>query len=221
PKQTPVSKVEAIRNFGVDPILLSPDEFRSFQLESRWEEESYSFLNPWNDPMLIAGHGSIGLEIIDDFPDVDTVIVPIGVGGLICGVSCALKALKQSVRVIGVQSVECPHLHAAFQAGKPIWITPRETICDGLSTPFITDEMYPLLREVVDEVVLIQEKAVKAAIKRLALRNKLIVEGAGAISVACALSTPYEERGKTACIVSGGNIDTDKLIALINDPILD
>ena len=96
----------------------------------------------------------------------------------------------------------------------------RETICDGVAAPFITDEMYPLLRQVVDDVVLVSEKAVKMAMKHLMLRNKLIVEGAGALSVATAVEEPFDERGKTVCLVTGGSIDTDKLVAILNDPSL-
>ncbi len=96
----------------------------------------------------------------------------------------------------------------------------HETICDGIAVPLITDEMYPLLRQVVDNVVIISEKAVKKAMKHLTLRNKLIVEGAGALSVAAAVQEPFEKRGKSVCLLTGGSIDTDKLVAILNDPSL-
>ena len=150
----------------------------------------------------------------------DTVYVPVGGGELICGVGSALKQLKPSVRVVGVEPEACPALYESFQAVKGVEITMRGTICDGVAVPLITDEMYPLLRQVIDDVVLVSEKAVKIAMKHLMLRNKLIVEGAGALSVAAAVREPFEERGKAVCLVTGGSIDIDKLVAILNEPSL-
>jgi threonine dehydratase len=145
---------------------------------------------------------------------VGSVFVPIGGGGLSAGVGSALKALKPSVRVFGVEPAGCPSLHASFEAGKPVSVD-CHTMCDGVAVPYITEEMYPLLCEVVDEVVLVSEDAVKAAIKRLALEDKLVVEGAGALSLAAALTVPLEKRGKTVCLLTGGSIDAVKLIEIL------
>lgn len=221
PETAPTSKIEAARSYGVTPVLLPVEECLRYITERGWEQEPYAFIHPWTNRAVIAGHGTIGLEIIADLPDVDSVFIPVGGGGLICGVGSALKALKPSVRVIGVEPEACPALHESFQAGKPMWVTARETICDGVAVPFITDEMYPLLRKVVDDVMLVSENSVKTAIKRLALRNKLVVEGAGALSVAAAIASPADERGKTVCLVTGGSIDPDKLIEILNNPTLD
>jgi len=216
----PSSKIEAVKSYGVEAILLPYEEMRSFVLGHGWEREPYAFIHPWHDHDFRAGNGTIGLEIIADLPDVETVYIPVGGGGLICGVGSTLKELKPSIRVVGVQSEACPALHEAFQADKGVQITARETICDGNAVPLITDEMYPLLRQVVDDVVIISEKAVKKAMKHLMLRNKLIVEGAGALSVAAAVREPFEKRGKSVCILTGGSIDTNKLVAILNDPSL-
>jgi len=194
---------------------------RDYILGHGWESEPYAFIHPWFDHDFRAGHGTIGLEIIEDLPDVETVYIPVGGGGLICGVGSALKELKPSVRVIGVQPEACPALYESFQTGKGgIWVTLSETICDGVAAPWITEEMYPLIKQVVDDVVLISEKAVKKAMKDLMLRNKLIVEGAGALSVAAAVQDPLEKRGNAVCILTGGSIDTDKLVAILNDASL-
>ena len=166
--------------------------------------------------MMIAGSGTIGLEILNDFPDVDSVYIPVGGGGLIGGVGSAVKALKPSVRVIGVQAEACPALQASFEAGKPVWVDAQPTICEGVAVPFIANEMYPMLRQVVDRVVLVSEEAVKAAIQRLANRNNLIVEGAGALSVAAVLATPAEQRGKAVCILSGSGIESETLVDILN-----
>jgi threonine dehydratase len=215
PDSVPTSKLEAIKRYRVEAVLLPMSELINFIFEARWDEEPYSFLNPWADQKMIAGSGSIGLEIFHDMPEVETVFVPVGGGGLISGIGSALKVLKRSLRVVGVQSEACPSLQATFNAGRPTWVDAQSTICDGTAVPFVVDEMYPLLRQVVDETVLVSEEAVRIAIKRLALRNKLIVEGSGALSVAAALATPHEERGKTVCIISGGSIDSDKLMEII------
>jgi threonine dehydratase len=220
PQSAPTSKVEASRAYGVTPVLLEAEPFWRYIQEAGWEGEPYAFIHPWTNRALMAGHGTIGLEIIADWPEVDTVYVPVGGGGLMGGVGSALKALKPSVRVVGVEPEGCPALHASFEAGEPVSVA-CSTMCDGVGVPFITEENYPLLREVVDEVALVPEKAVKAAIKRLALRNKIIVEGAGALSVAAALAAPADERGTAVCVVTGGSIDSDKLTAILNDSTLD
>jgi threonine dehydratase len=156
---------------------------------------------------MIAGHGTIGLEIFEDLPALDSVFVPVGGGALIAGVASVLKALKPSVRVYAVQAAVNSALAAAFAAGGPTWTEWRDTIVEGASTPVITDEMYPMLRLLVDEVVLVSEDQVMAAMRRLALRSKLVTEGAGAAAVAAALATPGAERGVSVCIVSGGSVD--------------
>jgi threonine dehydratase len=220
PDSVPASKLEAIKSYGVEPILLPFEECISYLLEHCWEREPYAFIHPWHNQDLRAGNGTIGLEIITDLPDVDTVYVPVGGGGLICGVGSALKELNPSVKVIGVEPEACPKLYESFQAGKGVKINVEETICDGVATLLITDEMYPLLRRVVDDVVLVSEKAVKKAMKRLMLRNKLVVEGAGALSVAAAVQEHFDDRGKAVCLITGGSIDTDKLVAILADPSL-
>ena len=211
PDDAPDVKIEGVRRYGVTPVPVPFDELLDYVFESRWEDEPYSFLNPWGDATMLAGNGTMGLEIFEDLPEVDTVYVPVGGGGLIGGVGSALKALKPSARVIGVQSEACPSLHASFSAGGPMWVESKPTICDGTIVPLVVDEMFPLLRQVVDDVMLVPEEAVGPAIARLALRNKIVVEGSGALSVAAALATPADQRGKTVCILSGGSIGADRL----------
>ncbi len=216
PDGVPDNKLEAIRSYGVTPVRLPFDQILSYMLEERWRQEPYTYLNPWGDPAMIAGSGTVGLEIAADLPDVRTVYVPVGGGGLPGGVGSALKALNPSVRVVGVQSEACPTLQKSFEAGRGVWIEAGPTICDGTAVPLIVAEMVPMLRQVVDDVVLVSEDAVKAAIKRLALGNKMVVEGFGALSVAAALATPAETRGKTVCILSGGSIGPDRLMEILS-----
>jgi len=216
PEYAPANKVEALRNLGVETLLVSFDEMIKWVFAEGWKRESYAFLHPWTEPKMIAGHGTIGLEIIEDLPDVQTVFVPVGGGALIVGVGGAVKELKPSVRIVGVQTRSYPSLQASFQAGKPVWIDPKPTICDGVAVPFVADQMYPLLRKIVDDVVTVPEEKVKAAIKQLMLKNKLIVEGAGALSIAAALEMPAERRGKTICLATGGSIGPEALSMIIS-----
>ncbi len=217
PDWLPDNKLQSIINYGATPIKVPSDELMAFMLEERWKQEPYAYLNPWGEPAIIAGHGTIGLEIFEDLPDVDTVFVPVGGGALICGIGSALKALNPNTCIVGVQSEVNPALAEAFRDGGPVWIDWKPTICEGASTPLIVDEMYPLLRQVVDEAALVSEADARAAIRRLALGNKLVAEGAGAISVAAALAEPPEKRGKTVCVVSGGSIDPELLASILTE----
>ncbi|MGH8914010.1 MAG: pyridoxal-phosphate dependent enzyme [Acidimicrobiia bacterium] len=209
------SKRAAIAAYGVDLAPVSMTDLMRFMFEEAWRKEPYIYLNPWGEPLMIAGHGTIGLEIFEDLPALDSVFVPVGGGALAAGVASVLKALRPSVRVYGVQAAVNSALAAAFEAGGPTWIEWHDTIVEGASTPVITDEMYPMLRRLVDEVVLVSEEEVMSAMGRLALRDKLVTEGAGAASVAAALATPVAERGLSVCVVSGGSVDQALLARVI------
>ncbi len=215
PDYAPTNKVKALHRLGVKTRQASFKKMMEWVNSEGWKRESYAFLHPWTEPKIMAGHATIGLEIIEDFPDVEAILVPVGGGALIAGIGSAVKVLKPSVRIVGVQTESYPSLLASFQAGKPVGIDPKPTICDGVAVPFVTEEMYPILRKVVDDVVVVSEEKVKKTIRQLMLEKKLIVEGAGALSVAAALEMPEEKRGKTVCLVSGGNIDLELLSEII------
>ncbi len=217
PEYAPANKVEALKSLGVETRLASFEEMMQWVNSEGWKREPYAFLHPWTEPKIVAGHGTIGLEVIEDLPDVQTVFAPVGGGALISGIGAAIKALKPSVRIIGVQTESYPSLQASFQAGKPVRVDPKPTICDGVAVPFVPDQMYPLLRKVVDDAVTVSEEKVKAAIKLLLLENRLVVEGAGALSVAAALDMPAGELGKTICIVTGGSIGAEALTAILSE----
>ncbi len=201
------TKRRTLASYGVELHEVAMDDLMAYMFEERWRDEPYSYLNPWGDPLMIAGHATIGTEIFEDLPQIESIFVPVGGGALLSGVATALKALKPSVRVYAVQAAVNSALSAAFATGGPTWIEWQDTVVEGASTPVITDEMYPLLRSLVDEVALVSEDQVKDAMRRLALRNKLITEGAGAAALAAALSVPVEERGVSVCVVSGGSVD--------------
>jgi threonine dehydratase len=211
------SKRAAIEAYGVDLVEVSMTDLMRFMFAEAWRDEPFTYLNPWGEPLMIAGHGTIGLEIDEDLPELDSVFVPVGGGALIAGVASVLKTLHPSVQVYAVQASVNSALAAAFEAGGPRWIEWHDTIVEGASTPVITDEMYPMLRDLVDEIVLVSEEEVMRAMRRLALEDKLVTEGAGAASVAAALATPIEERGLSVCVVSGGSVD-EKLLARVLAP---
>jgi threonine dehydratase len=215
PEWLPANKSASLERYGVELIRVPFDDLLDYMFEERWRSEPYSYLNPWGQPELIAGHGTASLEIVADLPDVDTVFVPIGGGGLVAGVGSALKALRATIRVVGVQAAANPALPAALAAGRSVWIDWKDTICEGASVPIIVDEMFPLLSTVVDEVVLVTEQEVKDAIRSLAVRNKLVAEGAGAAALAAASKTPAADRGRSVCIVSGGSIDAALLAEIV------
>jgi len=216
PDSAPQTKIQAVKNYGGEPILVPMTELFRFLREHKWEQEPYAFIHPWTNRNVMIGHGTIGLEIIDDLPDVDTVFVPVGGGGLIGGVGSAIKALNPSVRVLAVEPEGCASLAESFKQGRPASVDCR-TICDGVAVPYMTEEVFPILREVVDDVLLVSDETVKLIVKRLALGNRMIVEPSGALSVAAALAMPPEERGRAVCILTGGSIDTGKLLSILAD----
>ena len=156
---------------------------------------------------MIAGHGTIGLEIMEQLHGVETIYIPVGGGGLIAGVGSAIKMINPSVQIIGVQSESCPALHSSFRECRPVWVNVQSTICDGTTVPLIVDEMFPLLRDVIDDVHIVSEMAVLDAMEMLIRNNGFVVEGSGALSLAAAVETPYSSRGKSVCLLTGKNRD--------------
>ena len=213
PDSAPQVKVDGVRAYGVTPVPVPFSALMDYVFDKGWEKEPYSYLNPWGDPSILAGSGTIGLEILDDLPEVTAIYVPVGGGGLVAGIGSVVKELRPDVEIIGVQSTACPSLRAALDAGQPRWVETGETICDGTMVPVVVDEMYPLVSSVVDRVVLVSEADVRTAIAHLALGNKLVVEGSGAMSLAAPLAE--ERKGPVACVLSGGSIGADRLTDIL------
>jgi threonine dehydratase len=216
PETAPRTKIAAVEAYGGTPVLVPGPEVFRFMRERGWEQEPYAFIHPWVDPMLHAGHGTLGLEVINDLPEVETVFIPVGGGGLIAGVGSALKALKPSVRIVAVEPAGCPALEQSLLADHATSVECR-TICDGTAVPFITEELFPLLRDLVDDIVLVSDDDVRAAMRRLASGNKIIAEGAGALATAAALTPPVGTRNPSVAIVTGGSIDMPLLLEILGE----
>jgi threonine dehydratase len=215
PDYAPGVKVKALQALGVETVLVPFDELADYIFRAGWRDEPYAFLHPWTEPAMIAGHATIGLELIEELPDVETVYVPVGGGALACGVGCAVGMQNPAARIVGVETESYPSLAQSFHAGRPVWIEPRPTICDGVAVPFATDQLYPLLRRTVDSVAVVSEARVREAVRVLAQEGRVVAEGAGALALAAALDTPVEDRGLSVCLVTGGNIPAELLDEIV------
>ena len=216
PETAPLPKIEAVKAYGGIPVLIPMSEAFRFLKEHLWEKESYSFIHPWTNRQVMIGHGGLGLEIMDDAPDVDTVFIPVGGGGLLSGVGSAIKAVNPSVRIYAVEPEGCPALHSSIDQGQPMTVECK-TICDGVAVPYITDEIFPLLNELIDDVLLVSERSVRAAIRSILWHNKMLAEPAGALALAAALQVPPKQRGKSVCLVTGGSIGIELMMEILQE----
>ena len=180
------------------------------------DEKGYTFIHPFNDPDVIAGQGTIGLEIINQLDDIDAVVVPIGGGGLIAGVAFAIKSLKPSVKVYGVQASGAPSMQKSFKEHKIIKLDSVHTIADGIAVKEPGDLTFDLISKYVDDIVTVTDDEISAAILALIEQHKMVAEGAGAVSVAATMFGKIPTDGKkVCCLVSGGNIDVTILSRVI------
>ena len=218
PEGAPISKIEATRKLGAE-ICLVPGVYddayqRALQLK---EEYGYTFIHPFNDERVIAGQGTIGLELLDQLPYMDAVIVPIGGGGLISGVAFALKQLNPDIKVYGVQAAGAPGMFESLRVHHPETLSQVSTVADGIAVKTPGDITYDFCSKYVEDICLVTEDEICAAILRLLEQYKIVAEGAGAVSVAAAMFNKVPIKGKkTVCLVSGGNIDVTILNRVIN-----
>ena len=208
----PVTKIEGVKRWGATPILMPREAMLEWLSTGGWKSEPEAFIHPFADDDVMAGHGGLGLELIEDLPDIARVIVPVGGGGLISGVASALKGLRPDVEVIGVQSDGYALWTRSLEAGGPVTIKP-ETIADGTTAPFDA-RMFELLKECVDRWLTVPEPRLRAAIPELAAAAKVVAEGAGALAYAAL--EQLEPGPPTVAIVSGGNIDPKLLAQLLS-----
>ncbi|WP_144924456.1 threonine ammonia-lyase [Halorubrum salsamenti] len=214
PKFAPVSKVKATRGYGASVRLqgVDYDEAQAYAHELE-REEGRTYVHAFDDPVVMAGQGTIGLEIVDDCPDLDTVVVPIGGGGLISGVAVAIKEQLPDVRVVGVQAEGAASAAKSLQAGEVREIDSVDTIADGIATRSIGEQTFDVMSAYVDEVVTVDDREIALALTLLLERAKTLVEGAGAVALAAVLSEAfeYEEDETIVAALCGGNIDLNRL----------
>jgi threonine dehydratase len=217
PLATPQIKVAATRGFGADVILhgANYDEACEEALR-RSVEEGRTFIHPFDDAAVIVGQGTIGLELLEQVPDLEAVVVPIGGGGLIGGVACALKETNPRIRVIGVESEKLPSMLRAREAGFPVVLNAEATIADGIAVRRAGDLTLPLVSRYVDEIVTVDDEEIASAILILLEKEKTLAEGAGAAALAALLQSKTNLRHRrTVVLVSGGNIDVTLLAKII------
>jgi len=217
PLMTPLVKVAATKGFGAEVVLhgANYDEAYSYALES-CAAQGMTFLHPFDDAEVIKGQGSIGLELLEQVPDLEAVVVPIGGGGLISGVACAIKESNSKIRVVGVQTERLPSMLRATEAGHPVTIPASATVADGIAVRRAGDVTFPLVQRYVDEIVTVDEEEIANAILVLLEKEKTLAEGAGAVAVASLLQHKTSLGGqRTAALVCGGNIDVSLLAKII------
>ena len=217
PEHAPEAKLAAIERLGGRVLKVPYEEWWQAIVTSEIPGEEGLFVHPVADEAVMAGNGTIGLEILEDLPDVDTVVVPVGGGGLVVGIASAVKALKPDVRIVTAEPATGAALHAALAAGGPTDVDYQPSFVDGSGSRRVLDPMWPRLQEVVDEAVSVPIADAEAAVRTLAERVRVIAEGAGALSTAAALAGRAGS-GKVACVVSGGNINLATLAGILNGP---
>jgi threonine dehydratase len=206
-EEAPQAKKENVRRWGATPVFLSHDAVHAWLHDRCWETEPETFIHPFADPEVMAGHGGLALELLDQLPEVERVVVPVGGGGLAGGVASAFRSLKPAVRIVAVQSDGYPSMSQSLAAGGPVDLQPH-TIADGTTAP-VDPANLALLRELVDEWVLVPEARLKPKIGELAARAKVVAEGAGVLAYA---SLEQLESGPvTVAVVSGGNLAPELL----------
>jgi len=214
PETAPDAKVKAVERLG-GRVIKVPFErwWQTFQ-ERAFAGVDATFIHAFDDPRVMAGNGTIGLEIVEDLPDVDAVVIPWGGGGLTCGIAAALRASKPGCRIYAAEVASAAPLAASLAAGAPQVIDYRPSFVDGIGSKSVFPQMFELARTLIDAALVAGLDEVAAALLLLAERNRVIAEGAGACALACALSGQAGS-GKIVCIVSGGNIDLSKLCVLL------
>ena len=208
----PATKIDGVKRWGGIPMLMPRPALLDWLANDGWKLEPEAFIHPFADREVMAGHGGLGLELLEDVQDLARVLVPVGGGGLIGGVGSAIKRVRPDVEVIGVQSDGYPLWMRALEAGGPVSITP-DTIADGTTAPFDA-RMLPLMKEVVDRWLTVPEPRLRTAIPELAVAGKVVAEGAGALAYAAL--EQLEPGPVTVAVVSGGNIDPKLLASLLS-----
>lgn len=217
PVDAPLTKVQRTRAYGAE-VVLHGDFYEEADARAReiQAERGLTFVHPFDDPVVITGQGTIGLEILAELPDVETILVPIGGGGLISGIAVAAKAIRPSVRVVGVEASGAPSALRALEVGKLVALDAAETIADGIKVRKIGETPFAYIRRLVDDVVLVDDEEIALAMVELMEGSKLVVEGAGAVTVAALLNHRVASLGdRVVAVLGGGNVDINLVASVI------
>ncbi len=216
--RVPSNKVEAIKNLGAEAVVYGNSyeeaEIHALQLQ---EEQGLTLIDPFDDPLVIAGQGTIGLEVLEDFPEVDTVLVPLSAGGLMSGIALAMKSANPAIRTIGVSMDRAPVMYHSLQAGKPIEMEEQDTIADALVGNIGLNNKYTfrMVQEYVDDAVLVSEEEIATAMRFALEAHRLIVEGGGAVGIAALLHRKASRLGSNVVVVvSGSNVSLPLLLKI-------
>ena len=218
PERTPLIKITSTLSYGAKVIQSGSNFDEAFATAlGIQKEDQRAFIHPFNDPLVMAGQGTIGLELLDQIPDVEMVICSVGGGGLISGVACALKESNPRIQVVGVQASALAGMKASLDAGKLVEVESRNTIADGIAVKRPGDNTFPVIQKYVDDMVTVDEEEIANAILLLLEREKCVVEGAGAVTFAALINgkIPQAVGKKAAIVLSGGNIDVNLLSRII------
>ncbi len=223
PEYAPLAKVAATKRYGAQVVLHGQSfDDAGAHAQALCEEHGYSYVHAFDDPKIIAGQGTVGLEILDELPDVGTLVIPIGGGGLIGGIATVMRACRPSVRIIGVQAEGCPSIRLSLAAGKPVVVPEARTIADGIAVKKPGTCTLPLIHDLVDDVLTVDEDEIARGIVYALQNVRLVAEGAGAVGIAALLSEKIRPRNdEHICVVlSGGNIDANFLARVIEQVLV-
>ena len=222
PDSAPISKVEATKGYGAEVCLVEGcyDDAYQKALELK-DREGYTFVHPFDDENVIAGQGTIAIEILNDLDNIDAIVVPIGGGGLISGIAYTVKQIRPSVKIYGVQAAGAPSMYRSVKDGEMECLQSVSTIADGIAVKQPGENTFALVKEYVDEIALVSDDEVSSAILALIEKQKMIAEGAGAVAVAAVMAGKFDLKGKrVVAVVSGGNIDVTSLSRVIDRGLL-
>lgn len=216
PESAPRTKVEASEEYGAR-VILHGTVFDAFERARALADEGLVFVHPFDDPEIVIGQGTIGLEVLEDLEETDVLVVPVGGGGLISGIAAAAKQLRPQIRVYGVEPEGAASMRRSLDAGEPLELETVETIADGLASPMAGELTFGLVSRWVDDVVLISDGEIAEAMGAVLRWTKLLAEPAGAAGVAALLAgrVPVEEGERVAAVLSGGNVDLERLVELL------
>src|SRR5712671_1282618 len=217
PLPTPLTKVSATRAYGAEVVLHGANYDEAYEKAvAQSLQDGFTLVHAFDDDAVIAGQGSLGLEILEQHSDIEAIVAPIGGGGLIGGIACAVKETNPAVKVFGVQPARIPSMKAAIAEGKPVTLSPAKTIADGIAVRRAGERTLPLVQKYVDDIVTVEEEEIANAILLLLEREKTLAEGAGAAAIAALVNRKLHFTGKkVAVLVCGGNIDVTLLSRII------